>query len=199
MSLAYCAKHRGDVLYNRIPANKRIIALNPIDPGNNPYPVDPIKTPDTLTRLSPLNLLTGSIDSSLFSSHPTMVDDEPFIRFAAADRLDETGSNFCGWIIATEIALAARGLLEVTKGDNTVSPAEHEPRGNAREIKEWKRRDALARAQIAMNVSMDLLGQLDTSSACRLFRDIQARFEYQLAIAHRRQSLGRRDLRTTRR
>lgn len=126
-----------------------------------------------------------------------MDDDEPFIRFAAADRLDETGSNFCGWIIAIEISLAARGLLEVTKGDDTVSPAEREPRGNSREIKEWERRDALARAQLAFNVTQDLLGQLDTRSASSLFRDIQARFKYQLAIAHR-QSLGRRDLHTRR-
>lgn len=70
-----------------------------------------------------------------------MDDDESFIRFAATDRLNETGSNFCGWIIAIEIALAARGLLEVTKGDGTVSPAEREPRGHPREIKEWNRRE----------------------------------------------------------
>lgn len=125
------------------------------------------------------------------------MSDYPIIRFAASDRLNETGSNFRGWMIATEIALAAQGLLEVTNGNDTVSPADREPRGNSRDIKEWNRRDDLARAQLAMNVSMDLLGQLYTSSANSLFRDIQARFQDQTVIAHW-QSLGRRDLRTRR-
>lgn len=82
-----------------------------------------------------------------------------------------------------EIALVSRDLLEVTNGDDTKNPEFLEPRGHPRRIEEWKRRDGLAKAQIAFNVTMDLLAQLNGSSANSMFLDIKTRFKNQSANA----------------
>lgn len=183
--------------YSDPPTPQNNLPENPLEPL---VPLNPVHTtPDTPTETPaepPLDPALLDIEADLLSNAATMSDMNPhgpLIKFDTVDRLEESGSNFDSWLLATDIALNSRELLAVAAGNDVQNPSTYDPPAHPKVVAAWLKRDGLAKAQLALNVSMELLNQLDTSSAHGLYTDIQSRFKLQSANAH---TIASRYLRT---
>ncbi len=104
------------------------------------------------------------------------------LKIESVDRLTSTGANYNAWCAIQNIIMDARGVLNVVNGTEK-APAEALP------LIEWKSKDKFAKAQIAQNIELSLLNDMNHDTSHDLWIALQKRFSSLDEMTKRKLSL----------
>ncbi len=91
------------------------------------------------------------------------------LKIESVDRLTATGTSYNTWCAIQSIIMDARGVLNVVNGTEK-APTEAAP------LIDWKARDKFAKAQIAQNIELSLLNDMNHETSHDLWTALQKRF-----------------------
>ncbi len=139
--------------------------------------------------------------NSVVQPLPLKIPDPPTIlemnyqslKIESVDRLTTKGNNYPSWCAIQKIILDARGVLSVVEGTE-LAPTD------AAKLIDWNAKDKFAKAQIAQNIEISLLNDMEHTSSSKLWSALEKQFSRRSdeakAIADaklRKKKLGDRD------
>ncbi len=91
------------------------------------------------------------------------------LKIESVDRLTATGTSYNAWRAIQTIIMDARGVLNVVNGTEK-APTEAVP------LIDWKAKDKFAKAQIAQNIELSLLNDMNHETSHDLWTALEKRF-----------------------
>lgn len=125
-------------------------------PDYNTTSISPIPPPGTSKMSSVDSATAGSKDGPI----------------KVGELLNDDGLNYDNWLKANKVQMRLKGVWNIASGAEVRPPSG----SSASDIADWDRRDNLAIAQLALNMPLSLIGQLNIDSAHQLYSDLNSRF-----------------------